>query len=80
MRAARRVDLIDLDLQDRRSGWSLEMVLRAGAEGWQITEVPVRYRARRGHSKVTGTVGGTMRAVHDMRNQLRMHRTEGHRR
>jgi glycosyltransferase involved in cell wall biosynthesis len=80
MRAARRADLVDLDLQDRRSGWPLEMVLRAAAEGWHIAELPVRYRARRGHSKVTGTIGGTMRAVHDMRGQLRSHRTTAHRR
>lgn len=70
MRAARRADLLELGLRDRRSGWPLEMVLRAGAEGWHITEVPVRYRVRRGRSKVTGTVGGTLRAVQDMRRQL----------
>ena len=66
MRAARRADLLGLGLRDRRSGWPLEMVLRAGAAGWRISEVPVRYRARRGRSKVTGTLGGTLRAVHDM--------------
>jgi len=71
MRAARRQPLVDLGIQDRRSGWPLEMVLRAATAGWTITEVPVGYRARSGRSKVTGTVGGTLRAVRDMSAVLR---------
>jgi glycosyltransferase involved in cell wall biosynthesis len=70
MRAARRQGLVDLGLQDRRSGWPLEMVLRAGNAGWRVDEVTVGYGARQGRSKVTGTVGGTLRAVSDMRRQL----------
>lgn len=70
MRAARRDALLGLGVSDRRSGWPLEMVLRAGQSGWRITELPVRYRPRIGKSKVTGTVGGTLRAVKDMRAQL----------
>jgi hypothetical protein len=67
MRAARRAGLIDLGLTDRRFGWPLEMVLRAGHAGWRIAEVPVDYRPRIGRSKVTGTLRGTARAVLDMR-------------
>jgi hypothetical protein len=70
MRAARRTALLGLGVTDRRSGWPLEMVLRAGLDGWRITETPVPYRPRIGRSKVTGTVGGTLRAVKDMRAQL----------
>lgn len=70
MRAARREPLIALGMTDRRSGWPLEMVLRAHAAGWGIQEHPVPYRRRSGRSKVTGTVGGTVRAVLDMRRQL----------
>ncbi|MCH7232293.1 DUF2064 domain-containing protein [Glycomyces sp. L485] len=70
MRAARREALLGLGLADRRSGWPLEMVLRAGLDGWRIAETPVPYRPRVGRSKVTGTVGGTLRAVKDMRVQL----------
>lgn len=70
MRAARREALLGLGITDRRSGWPLEMVLRAGREGWRITEFPVPYRSRVGKSKVTGTLGGTLRAVKDMRAQL----------
>ena len=66
MRAAPRAALLELGLLDRRCGWPLEMVLRAGAAGWRIAEVDVVYRARSGRSKVTGTVMGTMRAVRDM--------------
>lgn len=72
MRAARRADLLALDLQDRRFGYPLEMVLRAGAAGWRIAELPVPYRPRAGgRSKVTGTVKGTVRAVWDMAGVLR---------
>jgi glycosyltransferase involved in cell wall biosynthesis len=66
MRAARREPLLALGIADRRFGWPLEMVLRAAAAGWRIAEVPVPYRPRAGRSKVTGTVGGTLRAVRDM--------------
>lgn len=66
MRAAPRADLVALDLRDRRSGWPLEMVLRAGDAGWRIREVPVPYAPRVGRSKVTGTVRGTLQAVRDM--------------
>lgn len=66
MRAARREALLSLDLVDRRFGWPLEMVVKAVAGGWRIEEVPVPYMARRGRSKVTGTVAGTLRTVRDM--------------
>jgi glycosyltransferase involved in cell wall biosynthesis len=71
MRAARREALIGLAIRDRRFGWPLEMVLRAAAAGWRIEEVEVSYRARRGRSKVTGTLRGSARAVRDMAAALR---------
>jgi glycosyltransferase involved in cell wall biosynthesis len=71
MRAARREGLLALDLRDRRSGWPLEMVLRAHHAGWRIRNAPVEYREREGRSKVTGTVRGTIRAVRDMGGLLR---------
>jgi glycosyltransferase involved in cell wall biosynthesis len=71
MRAARRQDLLDLGIRDRRSGWPLEMVLRAARRHWRIEEVPVPYRPRAGgRSKVTGTLGGTIRATADMARVL----------
>jgi hypothetical protein len=71
MRSARRDLLLQLNIQDRRSGWPLEMVLKAIAAGWRIEEVPVEYLARSGRSKVTGTVRGTLLAVADMAAILR---------
>jgi len=71
MRAARRQDLVELGIRDRRSGWPLEMVLRASHAGWKIVDVPVAYHERAGRSKVTGTVRGTLRAVKDMSRLLR---------
>jgi glycosyltransferase involved in cell wall biosynthesis len=71
MRAAHRRALLDLGIVDRRFGWPLEMVLRAGTAGWRVTEVPVTYRRRVGRSKVTGTLKGTVRAARDMGAALR---------
>ncbi len=66
MRAARREALLGLGIRDRRSGYPLEMVLAAKRARWQITEIDVDYAPRTGKSKVTGTVGGTLRAIQDM--------------
>jgi glycosyltransferase involved in cell wall biosynthesis len=71
MRAMNRELLLDLGMTDRRSGWPLEMVLRAVNSGWRVRNVPVEYSERSGRSKVTGTVGGTVRAVKDMGRILR---------
>lgn len=66
MRVARTAPLRALGVRDRRSGYPLEMVLRAAAAGWAIREVDVPYAPRAGRSKVTGTVRGTITAVGDM--------------
>jgi dTDP-L-rhamnose 4-epimerase len=70
LRAARRTSLLALDLADRRSGYPLQMVVRAADAGWRIEERPVPYRPRTGKSKVTGTWRGTWQAVRDMRAVL----------
>lgn len=70
MRAARREALLALPMSDRRFGYPLEMVVRAAQAGWRITEADVPYYPRTGKSKVTGTVGGTVRTVRDMRRVL----------
>ncbi|WP_440072154.1 glycosyltransferase family 2 protein [Streptosporangium sp. OZ121] len=70
MRACRRAELVELGLTDRRFGYPLEMVLRAAAAGWRITEADVDYLPRVGRSKVTGTVRGTLRAIADMRRVM----------
>jgi dTDP-L-rhamnose 4-epimerase len=70
MRAARREALLELGITDRRFGYPLEMVVRAAEAGWRIAELNVPYLPRTGRSKVTGTVGGTLRTVRDMRRVL----------
>jgi len=70
MRAARRAEVVALDLQDRRSGYPLELVLRANTAGWRIAEVDTPYSPRVGRSKVTGTLRGTITAVKDMSRLL----------
>ena len=71
MRAARRVELLSLGLEDRRSGYPLEMFLKASLRQWRFLEMPVPYAPRTGKSKVTGTVSGTVTAVRDMSTQLK---------
>lgn len=71
MRAVGRLQLLDLGMTDRRSGWPLEMVLRSVHAGLRVRNVPVEYRERSGRSKVTGTARGTVRAVQDMSRILR---------
>ena len=70
MRAVRRDALVGLDLTDRRFGYPLEMLVRGLAAGWRVVEVDVDYLPRKGRSKVTGTVRGTVRAVRDMQAVL----------
>jgi glycosyltransferase involved in cell wall biosynthesis len=70
MRAGRRAALLGLNLEDRRFGYPLEMVLSAVAAGWRLAEVEVAYLPRIGKSKVTGTVRGSVRTVRDMSRVL----------
>lgn len=72
MRAARRIDLLALDVQDRRFGYPLELMIKAGRSGWSVAEVDINYgpRAAGTRSKVSGSVRGTLRAVQDMRAVL----------
>ncbi len=70
MRVARREALLSLGLTDRRSGYPLQMVVRAADSGWRVRETDVPYTPRVGRSKVTGTWRGTWQAVRDMRGVL----------
>lgn len=71
MRLARRAPLLGLQIEDRRSGYPLETVVRAAESHWQIRSVDVDYLPRAGRSKITGTPLGAMRAVTDMTRVLR---------
>ena len=62
-RAIRWTSLERLGMTDRGYGWTVEMQIRAARAGLRIAEVPVRARRRRaGHSKISGTLRGTVRA------------------
>lgn len=54
--------LLELDMQDKTFGWTVEMQLKAAKNGLRCVEVPVRYRKRIGFSKISGTVKGTVMA------------------
>lgn len=67
IRVARRVALLELGITDRGFGYPFELLLRAGAAGWQVREFDVDYRPRAGgRSKVSGSIRGTVRATRDM--------------
>jgi len=62
-RAIRRKALLALDPQERTSGWSTEMLVKAARAGYRIVEEPVDYHRRIGGvSKVSGTLRGSLRA------------------
>ncbi len=63
-RAIRWDALEALEMADEDFGWTVEMQVKAAKNGLRCVEVPVSYRTRVGHSKVTGTVKGTVRAGH----------------
>lgn len=73
MRVCRRDDLLALDVQDRRFGYPLELMLKATRAGWTVREIDVSYgrRAAGTRSKVSGSVKGTARVAHDFAKVLR---------
>ena len=63
-RAIRRYTLDRLGLREETYGWPLEMQMRAARAGVRTMEVPVDYRRRAGgHSKIAGTVRGSLLAA-----------------
>lgn len=52
-----------LRMQDPAFGWNAEMQVKALQRGLRVREVPVRYRRRKGTSKISGTVRGTLGAA-----------------
>ena len=61
-RAIRFSELLRINMQDETYGWTVEMQLKAAKFGLKSTEVPVDYKKRIGHSKISGTVKGTILA------------------
>jgi glycosyltransferase involved in cell wall biosynthesis len=67
MRVCRREALLGLDVRDRRFGYPVELLQKATAAGWRVSERDVDYhpRAVGTRSKVSGSVRGTARAARD---------------
>jgi glycosyltransferase involved in cell wall biosynthesis len=66
MRVTRREALLGLGVVDRRFGYPVELLARAGAAGWRVVERDVRYGQRTGgKSKVSGSVRGSFVAAFD---------------
>jgi hypothetical protein len=66
MRVAHRDAFVGLGVADRRSGYPLELLVRAAAAGWVIAEHDIAYGSRTGgKSKVSGSVRGSFFAIVD---------------
>lgn len=59
-RAIKFGKLLQLNMQEKRFGWTAEMQARAARQKLRYLEVPVSYRARTGTSKISGTLTGTL--------------------
>jgi glycosyltransferase involved in cell wall biosynthesis len=66
MRVFRRDALLSLGINDRRSGYPLELLVRAAAADWRVVELDVVYGPRTaGKSKVSGSLRGSAIAILD---------------
>lgn len=59
-RAIKYDKLLELQMEDKSYGWTVEMQLKVLKKKLSYTEVPVRYKKRIGISKVSGTVKGSI--------------------
>ncbi|HET8753158.1 MAG TPA: glycosyltransferase family 2 protein [Salinimicrobium sp.] len=61
-RAIKYQKLLELKMEDKTYGWTVEMQLKVLKKGFTYREIPVHYRNRIGESKVSGTVKGAFMA------------------
>lgn len=66
--------LLELDVQDRRFGWTAEMQIKAYRKGLKVVEVPLKLRTRIGQSNISGTWRGTLLAAHDLLRAVQLSR------
>ncbi len=73
MRVCGRQALLDLGVEDRRFGYPVELLIKAQAAGWVLTEHDISYRPRAAGttSKISGSVSGTLRTALDFAKVLR---------
>ena len=61
-RAIRYEKLLNMNMEDKTYGWTVEMQLKAIHHKLRYMEIPVKYRNRIGVSKVSGTLKGSILA------------------
>jgi glycosyltransferase involved in cell wall biosynthesis len=61
-RAIKYNKLLQLKMEDKTYGWTVEMQLKAIKQNMSYLEIPVRYKNRIGVSKVSGTLKGSLMA------------------
>ena len=61
-RAIKYNRLLELHMEDKTYGWTVEMQLKVLKQKLSYTEIPVNYRNRIGVSKVSGTIKGAILA------------------
>jgi len=59
-RAIKYEKLLNLQMEDKTYGWTIEMQLKVLKHKYSYTEIPVNYRNRIGVSKVSGTIKGAI--------------------
>ncbi len=59
-RAIKYHKLLELKMEDKTYGWTIEMQLKALKQKLSYREIPVNYRNRIGVSKVSGTIKGAI--------------------
>ncbi len=65
-RAIKFNKLLALGMKEKRYGWTAEMQTKAAKQKLRCLEVPVKYRARIGTSKISGTIKGTLCAGYNI--------------
>jgi hypothetical protein len=63
-KAIRGSVLRDLEIKDRRQGWTAELIIACAVRRLGISEVSTDYRRRTGKSKVSGSASGSLKAAY----------------
>lgn len=61
-RAIKYQKLLQLEMEDKTYGWTVEMQLKGIKQKFSYAEIPMKYRNRIGISKVSGTLKGSILA------------------
>ncbi len=72
-RAIRSSQLSSLGMEEGTYGWTLEMMIKAAERRLRVVEVPVSYRKRIGHSKVSGSFWQSLKAGFKMFRTILQH-------